>query len=152
MRKLFLGLMALVLLLPACARQSETKLIIQIPEQAKVGETVIIKVTDEAGRPVADTRLYYSYDIDYADKVVNGSGDLGQTDSKGELITFFVEQSTYSIANYAIADKKIVIQPGYATAKETIKITFGPIEFAALGGVKSTKLLPRAPLHRSTML
>ena len=115
------ALLALLLLLPACAEQGHEvggKLVIQAPEEARVSETVVITVTDESGRPVGGTQLYSP---DY----------LGETDRSGKLATFFMQPASYDL----LARRGKIGEPGFCEGRGTIKIVPGVVELVAFGGV-----------------
>lgn len=115
-------LLALPLLLSACGAGNGEKvhgrLIVQAPEQARVSETVVIKVTDENDHPVSRVRLY---DPDY----------LGETDNNGELVTFFQQAGNYELlARWGKAG-----EPGFAQGKGEIEVVAGVVELFMFGGV-----------------
>jgi len=123
MRKLLsLALLGAFLLLPACGERGGVeaggKLIIQVPIQARVSETVVIKVTDENGRPVSGARLY---NPDY----------LGETDTEGRLLTFFQQPGSCDL----LARRGKVGEPGFAEGKGAIEIVPGVVELVMVGGI-----------------
>jgi hypothetical protein len=91
---------------------------IQTPEQARAGETVVIKVIDDAGRPVSETRICSP---EY----------LGDTAEDGSLATFFREPGNYELT----ARKGKSGEPGFAEAKGMISIIPSPIELKAFEGI-----------------
>lgn len=127
MKKLALVVVVLLLLLPACAEQgggTEGKLSISVPNQARVSETVVIKVTDESGRPVVGASLSSNSEI-------TGGAYIGKTDKEGKIVAFFEHPVTYNLT----ARRGRVGEPGFAEAEETINIVPSPVELVAFGGV-----------------
>jgi len=101
---------------------------IQTPDQARDGETVVIKVIDDAGRPVSETRIYSP---EY----------LGDTAEDGSLATFFREPGNYELT----ARKGNASEPGFAEAKGMISIIPSPIELEAFDGIPP--LLPPGEIY-----
>ncbi len=99
------------------------RLNIQTPEQARASETVVIKVTDDADRPVSEARVYSP---EY----------LGDTAEDGSLATFFKEPGDYELT----VRKGETGDPGFAEANSTISIIPSPIELEAFDGIQP--LLP----------
>jgi len=116
---IFTAVFALLFLFPACVERGcvevDGKLIIIAPEQARVSETVVIKVTDEKRRPVEGARFSHGY-----------VGGTGITNKNGEVATFFAQPSTCEY---------LTTKPGFAEEKRTINIVSGVIELAAFGGI-----------------
>ena len=116
---IFTALFALLLLFPACGGRGGGevggKLTIKAPEQARVSETVVIKVTDEKGRPVEEARFSHSY-----------VGGAGITNKNGEVATFFSQPGTYEY---------LVTKPGFSEEKRTVNIVSGVVELVAFGGI-----------------
>ena len=102
----------------SCAPESTGSLNIQNPEQSRVGETVVIKIIDDAGKPVSGTRIYSP---EY----------LGDTAKDGSLATFFKEPGDYELS----ARKGESGEPGFAEAKGMIRIIPSPIELQAFEGI-----------------
>lgn len=94
------------------------RLNIQTPEQARASETVVIKVTDDADRPVSEARVYSP---EY----------LGDTAEDGSLATFFKEPGDYELT----ARKGETGELGFAEANSTIRIIPSPIELEAFDGI-----------------
>ena len=116
---IFAILFALLLLFPACGERGGSdvggKLVIKAPEQTRVNETVVIKVTDEKGRPVEKAHFSHGY-----------VGGTGITDKKGEVATFFSQPGTYEYK---------VTRPGFSEEKGTINIVHGAVELIAFDGI-----------------
>lgn len=126
MKRLYLVLLALLLLLPSCGdrgTQAGGKLVIQAPEQARVSETVVIKVTDGSGRPVVGAGVY-------SDNEVTGGAYIGETDKEGQIVTFFEHPVSYALT----ARQGKAGEPRFAEGKGTIDIVPGLVELAAYGG------------------
>ena len=95
------------------------KLNMQIPEQSRAGETVVIKIIDDAGKVVPSVRIYSP---EY----------LGDTDKDGRLVTFFEEPGDYELS----ARKGKTGEPGFAEVKGImISIVPSPIELQAFDGI-----------------
>jgi hypothetical protein len=100
------------------APEATGSLNIQTPEQARAAETIVIKVIDDAGKPVSGTRIYSP---EY----------LGDTAEDGTLVIFFKEPGDYELT----ARKGETGEPGFAEAKGMIRIIPSPIELEAFEGV-----------------
>lgn len=57
----------------------------QIPGQARASETVVIKIIDDAGKPVSGARIY-------------STTQLGDTAKDGSLVTFFKQPGDYELS------------------------------------------------------
>jgi len=126
MKRLSFLLLALLLLLPACDEQggeARGKLLIQSPEQARVGETVVIKVTDESGKPAAGAGFY-------CDNEITGGAYIGETDKKGQIVTFFEHPVDYTL----MVRRGKTGEPRFAEGNGTIRIVPGPVELIVFGG------------------
>jgi hypothetical protein len=114
-------LMVIVLLSLGClsCRQQVTRgLNMQNPDQAIASETVVIKIIDNAGKPVSGARIY-------------SPQYLGDTDKDGRLVTFFKEPGDYELD----VRKGKTGEPGFAEAKGIISIMPSPIELQAFDGI-----------------
>ncbi len=132
LNKLISTALIALLLLPACAGGSAGreggKLIITAPAQARTGETVVIKVTDERGRPVEKAHFTHGY-----------VGGTGATNRNGEVAIFFPHVGTYEY---------LVTKPGLCEEKRTIKIISGVVELGVFGGIHiGPPPVPGQPVH-----
>jgi len=97
----------------------------QNPDQARASEIVVIKITDNEGKPVSGARIY-------------STAQLGDTAGDGSLATFFKEPGDYELS----ARTGKAGEPGFAEAKGIGMINIIPstIEFQAFDGI--TPLMP----------
>src|SRR4030042_4243919 len=102
----------------SCRQQVTRSLNMQIPDQARASETVVIKIIDNAGKPVSGARIY-------------SPQYLGDTDKDGRLITFFKEPGDYELD----VRKGKTGETGFAEAKGIISIIPNPIELQAFDGI-----------------
>lgn len=103
-----------------CGSQEAGSLNIQVPDQARTNETVIITVTDNNGNPMKEVRVYSP---EY----------LGDTDKDGKLKTFFKECGEYHLS----ARKGKADEPGFIEKEDAGKINIitGPVEFESFDGI-----------------
>ena len=120
MQKIILCVLMVLLSLGclSCGRQVTSGLNMQNLDQARASETVVIKIIDDAGKPVSGARIYSP---EY----------LGDTAKDGSLVTFFKEPSDYEL----VARKGKAGEPGFAEAKGMISIIPSPIELQAFEGI-----------------
>ena len=99
------------------------------PEQAEANEIVVIKITDNEGKPVSGARIYSTAQL--GDTV--NTAHLGDTAGDGSLATFFKEPDDYEL--YARTGE--AGEPGFAEAKGIGMINIIPstIEFQAFDGI-----------------
>jgi hypothetical protein len=109
----------------SCERQEAGSLNMQIPDQVRTSETVVITITDNVGNPMGDVRIYSP---EY----------LGDTGNDGKLVTFFKEPGEY----YLSARTGKADEPGFIDAKDIgmINIIAGSVELESFDG-----LLPLMP-------
>lgn len=88
------------------------------PDQARASETVVIKIIDDAGKPISGVRIYSP---EY----------LGDTAKDGSLVTFFKEPGDYEI----VARKGKTGEPGFTEAQGMISIIPSHIELQAFDGI-----------------
>ncbi len=106
----------------------------QNPDQARASEIVVIKITDNEGKPVSGARIYST--VQLGDTI--NAAHLGDTAGDGSLATFFKDPSDYELS----ARTGKVGEPGFAEAKGIGMINIIPstIEFQAFDGI--TPLMP----------
>lgn len=102
----------------SCGQQVTSGLNMQNPNKARAREIVVIKIIDDAGKPVSGVRIYSP---EY----------LGDTAKDGSLVTFFKEPGDYELG----ARKGKNGDPGFAEAKGMISIVSSAIELQAFGGI-----------------
>lgn len=127
MKRLSFLLLLLLLLLLGCGEQGGEaggKLLIQAPEQARVGETVVIKVTDESSKPVAGAGVY-------SDNEITGGAYIGETDKEGQIVTFFEHPVDYTL----MVRRGKTGEPRFAEGNGIIRIAPGSVELIVFGGV-----------------
>jgi len=113
---MIMGLLSLGCL--SCGRQVTSGLNMQNPDEARASEIVVIKITDDYGKPLSGVRIYSP---EY----------LGDTAKDGSLVTFFTELADYKL----YARKGKTGEPGFAEAKGVISIIPGSIELQAFEGI-----------------
>ena len=114
-------LMVIMLLSLGClslGQQVTRGLNMQNPDQARANETVVIKIIDNAGKPVSGALIY-------------SPQYLGDTDKDGRLVTFFKEPGNYELA----VRKGKSVEPEFAEAKGIISIIPSPTELQAFDGI-----------------
>ncbi len=114
--------------------QVTSDLNMQNPDQARASEIVVIKITDNEGKPVSGARIYSTAQL--GDTV--NTAQLGDTAGDGSLATFFKEPGDYELS----ARTGKAGEPGFAEAKGIGMINIIPstIEFQAFDGI--TPLMP----------
>jgi hypothetical protein len=99
-------------------REVTSGLNMQNPDEARASEMVVIKITDDYGKPLSGVRIY-------------SPEFLGDTAKDGSLVTFFTELADYNL----YARKGKTGEPGFAEAKGVISIIPGSIELQAFEGI-----------------
>lgn len=112
----------------SCGQQAPGYLNMQNPGQAGASEIVVIKIADDAGKPVSGVRIY-------------GPGYLGDITESGGLVTFFWEPGDYEL----IGRKTKTGGPGSAEHEEMsgvfdevkgrITIIPSPVELRTFDGI-----------------
>lgn len=122
MQKIILRVLMLMVLLSlaclSCGRQMISDLNMRNTDQARASEMVVIKIIDDAGKPVSGVRIYYP---EY----------LGDTTKDGSLVTFFKQPGDYELS----ARIGKAGEPGFAEAKGMISIIPSSIVLQAFDGI-----------------
>ena len=115
-------------------RQVTSGLNMRNPDQAKASEIVVIKITDNDGKPVSGVRIYSTTQL--GDTV--NTAQRGETAGDGTVATFFKEPGDYELS----AGTGEAGEPRFAEAKGigTINIIPNTMEFQAFDGI--TPLMP----------
>jgi hypothetical protein len=115
------------------------------PEQAKTSEIVVIKVTDNEGKPVSGACVYSTAQLGDTVNTVH----LGDTAGDGSLATFFEEPGDYELSTRTGKAG----EPGFAEAKGIGMVNIIPstIEFQAFDGI-APLCHPVKPLLESSII